>query len=139
MKESLIAAGIGTIAGMLGGMLGIGGAIVIIPALVMLLGFTQQAAQGTTLLMLSIPVSAMAAWQYYKSGQADIKTALLLGAGFLIGGFFGAKFAVKIPAEILKKAFAVMLVLIAVKIFFENKPSAQDKPDESPVSTQSSK
>jgi hypothetical protein len=135
MKEQLIATGIGAIAGILGGLLGIGGAIVIIPALVMLVGLNQQMAQGTTLIMLSLPVSALAAFQYYKTGNADVKTALFLGIGFLVGGYFGAKLAVKVPAEILRKAFAVMLVLIAVKIFVDKRPAAKAKPDESPVST----
>lgn len=112
---------IGLAAGVLSGLLGLGGAIVIIPALVMLLGFSQQMAQGTTLIMMVLPVGALAAWQYYQQGFVDIKTALVLAAMFFIGGYFGAKFATHIPQEIMKKSFAVVLVLIAVKIWFETK------------------
>lgn len=112
---------IGLAAGVLSGLLGLGGAIVIIPALVMFLGFSQQMAQGTTLIMMVLPVGALAAWQYYQQGFVDIKTALVLAAMFFIGGYFGAKLATHIPQEIMKKSFAVVLVLIAVKIWFETK------------------
>ncbi len=112
---------IGLVGGVLSGLLGLGGAIVIIPALVMLLGFSQQMAQGTALVMMVLPVGALAAWQYYQQGFVEIKTALILAAMFFIGGYFGAKFATHIPQESLKKGFAVVLVLIAAKIWFNTK------------------
>lgn len=112
---------IGVIAGLLSGLLGIGGAIVVIPALVLALDYSQQMAQGTTLLMLSVPVASLAAWQYYKAGNADIKTAAILAASFLIAGFFGAKLANIIPQDILKKAFAILLIVIAIKMLFFDK------------------
>lgn len=120
-SNTLLIAAIGLGAGILGGLLGIGGAIIIIPALVMLLGYSQQMAQGTTLLMFVLPVGALAAWQYYQAGNVDIKTALILGAGFLIGGLIGAKVANQISPVLLKKAFAVLLIAIAVKILFFEK------------------
>ena len=109
---------IGIAGGLLAGMFGLGGAIIIIPALVMVLGFSQQMAQGTTLLMLVMPVGALAAWQYYKAGNADVKTALILAVSFFVSGFIGAKFANLIPQEIMKKTFAVLLILIAIKMLF---------------------
>ena len=112
---------IGLAAGVLSGLLGLGGAIVIIPALVMFLGFSQQMAQGTTLIMMVLPVGALAAWQYYQQGFVDIKTALVLAVMFFIGGYFGAKFATHIPQETMKKGFAIVLMLIAVKMWFETK------------------
>lgn len=112
---------IGLFAGVLSGLLGLGGAIVIIPALVMLLDYSQQTAQGTALVMMVLPVGALAAWQYYQQGFVEVKTALILAGMFFIGGYFGAKLAVHIPQEIMKKAFAVVLVLIAVKIWFGSK------------------
>ena len=112
---------IGMAGGLLGGLLGLGGAIIIIPALVMLLGYSQQMAQGTTLIMMVLPVGALAAWQYYQKGFVDIKAALILAAFFFVGGYIGAKFATRIPQEILKKSFAVMLVAIAVKMWFFEK------------------
>lgn len=119
--QIIITGVIGIAAGILSGMLGLGGAIVIIPALVMLLGFSQQMAQGTTLIMMVLPVGALAAWQYYQQGFVEIKTALILAAMFFVGGYFGAKFATHIPQETMKKVFAVVLVLIAVKMWYDAK------------------
>lgn len=118
-QQATIIALIGLTAGILGGMLGLGGAIIIIPAMVFLLGYTQQMAQGTALMMMVFPVGALAAFQYYQQGEVDIKAALIMAAFFFIGGFFGAKIAMLIPQEILKKGFAIMLVAIAVKIWFK--------------------
>lgn len=119
-QQPLIVILIGVISGILAGILGLGGAIIIIPALVMLLGFSQQMAQGTTLLMLVLPVGALAAWQYYRAGNADVKTAALLAVSFFISGYFGAKLANHLPQDILKKGFGILLILLALKmIFFE--------------------
>ncbi len=109
---------IGIISGLLGGMLGLGGAIIIIPALVFTMGFSQQLAQGTTLLMMVMPVGALAAFQYYKAGNINIKAAIILGAAFFISSYFGAKIANLLPEEILKRAFALMLIVLAVKMLF---------------------
>jgi uncharacterized membrane protein YfcA len=121
MNSSIIVALIGTIAGILSGMLGLGGAIVIIPALVMLLGYSQQMAQGTALMMMVLPVGAMAAFHYYQKGFVDMKAALLMAVFFFVGGYFGAKFATQIPRQVLKNTFAIMLMLIAVKMLFVDK------------------
>ncbi|CAN5369493.1 sulfite exporter TauE/SafE family protein [soil metagenome] len=121
LQNAAILAGIGMLGGVLGGMLGLGGAIIIIPALVMLLGYSQQLAQGTTLIMMVLPVGALAAYQYYQKGFVDVKASLVLAGFFFIGGYFGAKFATQIPQEFLKKSFALMLVVIAVKIWFFDK------------------
>jgi len=110
---------VGIMAGILSGMLGLGGAIIIIPALVIFLGYSQQLAQGTALVMMVLPVGALAAFQYYQNGFVDIKAALIMALFFFIGGYFGAKFAIKIPQDILKKSFSVMLILIAMKMWFQ--------------------
>ncbi len=110
---------IGAAAGLLGGMLGLGGAIIIIPALVMFVGYSQQMAQGTALIMMVLPVGALAAFQYYQKGFVDVKAALILAVFFFAGAFFGAKLATQIPQDILKKTFAIMLVSIAVKMWFQ--------------------
>ncbi|MBS1537824.1 MAG: sulfite exporter TauE/SafE family protein [Bacteroidetes bacterium] len=119
LQSTVIIALIGIAAGLLSGMLGLGGAIIIIPALVMFLGYSQQMAQGTTLLMLAMPVGSLAAYQYYKAGHADIKTALILGVAFFISAFVSAKFVTNIPDNILKKVFSVVLVAIALKMWFQ--------------------
>jgi len=122
MPQVLLIALIGTVAGILGGMLGLGGAIIIIPALVMVLGFSQQMAQGTALMMMVLPVGALAAFQYYQKGFVDIKTSLVMAVFFFAGGFLGAKFATQIPQDIMKKTFALLLVALAVKMWFFDKP-----------------
>ncbi|MFZ1679112.1 MAG: TSUP family transporter [Saprospiraceae bacterium] len=118
-QTSGIIALIGIAGGLLSGVLGLGGAIIIIPALVMLLGFSQQMAQGTALIMMVLPVGALAAFQYYQKGFVDMKSALLLAGFFFIGGYFGAKLATDIPQDLLKKLFAVVLIAIAFKMWFQ--------------------
>lgn len=119
LQSTLILGAIGLGAGLLGGMLGLGGAIIIIPALMLFLGYSQQLAQGTALIMMVLPVGALAAFQYYQKGFVDIKAALVLAGFFFVGGYFGAKFATQIPQDVLKKIFAVMLVGIALKMWFQ--------------------
>jgi uncharacterized membrane protein YfcA len=103
-------------------MVGIGGGIVIVPALVLFYGLSQHTAQGTVLAMLSIPVSLVAAITYHKQGMVNWKIALILAAGFIIGGYFSSKLAVQLPAATIKKVFAVVMIMIAVKfLFFEKK------------------
>lgn len=119
LQNAAIIALIGAMAGLLGGVLGLGGAIIIIPALVMLLGYSQQMAQGTALIMMVLPVGALAAFQYYQKGLVDIKAALIMAVFFFVGGYFGAKFATNIPQDVLKKVFSVMLIGIAIKMWFQ--------------------
>ncbi len=119
LQNTAIVALIGATAGLLGGVFGLGGAIIIIPALVIILGYSQQMAQGTALIMMVLPVGALAAFQYYQKGFVDVKAALILAAFFFVGGYFGAKFATSIPQDILKKVFAIMLVGIAIKMWFQ--------------------
>ena len=121
MQNVVVIAIIGVSAGVLSGMLGLGGAVIIIPALVMVLGYSQQMAQGTTLMMMVPPIGALAAFQYYQKGFVDIKAAFIMAAFFFIGGYFGAKFATNLPQEFLKKAFAIMLIVIAIKMLFFGK------------------
>ncbi len=121
MQTGVIIGIIGLLAGLLSGVLGLGGAIVIIPALVMLLGYSQQMAQGTALMMMVLPVGALAAFQYYQKGFVDVKAALIMAVLFFVGGYFGAKVATEIPHALLKKTFAIMLIAIAVKMWFFEK------------------
>lgn len=120
---------IGLIAGMLSGMVGVGGGIIIVPALVYFLAFSQKSAQGTSLGILLLPVGILAVTEYYKHGHIDVKVVLMVSAGFLVGGYFGSKLAVVLPEQTLKKIFALMLILTAIKMLFIDK----DKPNEKPV------
>ena len=107
---------IGATTGVLSGLLGIGGGIILVPALVLLIGLTQQQAQGTTLVLLTAPFGLLAALTYYQSGYADLKIAAILGAGFFFGAFFGAKIATNIPTAVLEKVFGVALLLIGLRM-----------------------
>jgi uncharacterized protein len=107
---------IGIITGVMAGMLGIGGAIIMIPALVFLLGISQQSAQGTSLAVMLPPVGIIAAYNYYKAGHVNIKFALILAVFFLLGSFFGSKMALTIPQNVLKKIFGILLLLVAAKM-----------------------
>ena len=107
---------IGTITGFMAGMLGIGGGLVVIPALVFIVGMSQQEAQGTSLAMMLPPIGIIAAFNYYKEGKVDIRIALILAAMFLVGSYFGSKLAVKLPQDTLRKIFGVFLLLVAIKM-----------------------
>jgi uncharacterized protein len=107
---------IGIITGIMAGMLGIGGAIIMIPAMVYFLGLTQQTAQGTSLAVMLPPIGVIAAYNYYKAGQVNIKFALILAAAFIIGSYFGSKIALNVPQQVLKKVFAALLLLVAAKM-----------------------
>jgi len=107
---------IGIITGVMAGMLGIGGAIIMIPALVFLLGISQQTAQGTSLAVMLPPIGIIAAYNYYKAGHVNITFAIVLAVFFLVGSYFGSKLALTIPQNVLKKIFGVLLLLVAAKM-----------------------
>jgi len=107
---------LGLAAGILSGLIGIGGGVIIVPALLFLFGFTQHQAQGTTLALMVPPIGLPAAWAYYKHGDVHFEAALLVCVGFFLGGFLGAKFALKIPNEILERVFGLAMLGVAVKM-----------------------
>ena len=109
---------IGLLAGFLGGIVGVGGGIVVIPALTMLFGFSQLKAQGTSLAFLIFPVTIAAVYNYYKAGYVDMQVAIIIAIGFVIGSFFSSSIALGLPDNLLKKGFSIFLVLVALKLFF---------------------
>ena len=109
---------LGLISGIFSGLLGIGGAIIIIPCLVILFDLSQQMAQGTTLALMVPPIGLLAAWTYYKAGFVDLKIAGLICLGFFVGGLIGARYATQIPDDILRKIFGVMLLIASLKMIF---------------------
>ncbi|KAB0667727.1 sulfite exporter TauE/SafE family protein [Oryzomonas japonica] len=111
--------GLGILAGLTSGLIGIGGGIIIVPVLVLFFGFSQQLAQGTTLALMVPPLGAFAAWTYYRQGYVDIKTAGLICLGFLVGSVLGADFAIRLPTEVLTRTFGAILVAIGLKMLFE--------------------
>jgi uncharacterized membrane protein YfcA len=107
---------IGLAAGILSGLLGIGGGVLIVPCLIFLMGMSQHTAQGTTLALMVPPIGLLAAWTYYRQGQVDVKVAALICLGFFFGGLIGAKFATLIQGSLLKKLFGAALMVTALKM-----------------------
>jgi len=114
MADIMLYVLLGLVAGVLGGLLGIGGGIIIIPALIFFFGLSQQQAQGTTLALMVPPIGILAAWVYYNQGYVDLKIAAFVCLGFLVGGFFGARLATTMPTGVLQKVFGVALLLTAI-------------------------
>ena len=109
---------LGLITGVLSGLIGIGGAIIIIPCLVIVFGLSQHTAQGTTLALMVPPIGLLAAWTYYKAGFVDLRIAGLICLGFFIGGLVGARYATQIPDDILRKIFGVVLLIVSLRMIF---------------------
>ena len=107
---------IGLVAGMLSGLVGIGGGLLMVPALVWLLSYSQHQAQGTSLAVLMLPVVFLAARDYYKAGHIDPKVVGVIAAAFVVGGYFGGKWALVLPADQLRKVFGVILLLASIKL-----------------------
>ncbi|MEO6188674.1 MAG: sulfite exporter TauE/SafE family protein [Ginsengibacter sp.] len=120
---------IGLAAGILGGLVGVGGGIVIVPALIYFLAFSQKAAQGTSLGILLLPIGILGVWQYYKAGYVDMRIVWLVAGGFLLGSYFGSKIALALPQETVKKTFAILMILVAFKMLFIDKKLKDDTGD----------
>lgn len=112
----LILLAIGMAAGMLSGLVGVGGGIIVVPALVFFLGFSQHEAQGTSLGLLLLPVGILAVINYYNKGFIDIKVVIIMSIAFVIGSWFGSKLALSLPQDTVKKVFAVFLLYTAIKM-----------------------
>jgi uncharacterized membrane protein YfcA len=111
---------IGLFAGVASGFLGIGGGVILVPALVVALGFSQHLAQGTSLATLVLPVGVFAAWNYYRSGHVNLIAAVLLAAGFAVGGLLGSYWALELPDKALKRVFAALMLALALKMLFSD-------------------
>jgi uncharacterized membrane protein YfcA len=114
---SLIYLLIGLLAGVLSGLFGIGGGILIVPALLLVARMTPATATGTSLGALLLPVGALGAWQYYKNGHVDVRASLLIALGLLAGAFFGARVAQGMDPVLVRRAFAVFLMLVSVQVW----------------------
>jgi uncharacterized membrane protein YfcA len=116
---------VGIFSGALSGLIGVGGGIIIVPCLVYFLAFSQKMAQGTSLGILLLPAGILGVIQYYKQGHIDFKVVVIVALGFVVGNFIGSKLALAISDVVLKKIFAVVLILVAVKILFFDKPTTK--------------
>ena len=110
---------IGILAGVLSGLVGVGGGIIMVPLLVMFFSFNQHEAQGTSLAVLAVPVTAVAVFNYYKEGQINLKYAAIIAVFFVLGSIVGSKFALTLDQKVLKKIFAVVILIIAGKMLIE--------------------
>lgn len=109
---------IGFVAGMLSGVMGVGGGVVMIPLMMLLLGFNQHQAQGTSLAVLAVPVTFLAAYNYYGQGYVNWKYAGVIALFFVVGGFFGSKLAIHLDQKTLKRIFGGVLLIIAIRMIF---------------------
>lgn len=113
----MLAAMVGGATGVISGFMGLGGAIVLVPTLVYLFGMSQHQAQGTSLATLLLPIGLFAFLQYYRAGHVDLRVAAAIGVGFAIGAYFGGRWAQWMPDIVLKKTFAAVLVLAAIRMW----------------------
>ena len=107
---------LGIVAGMLSGLIGVGGGVIIVPALVFLFKLSQHRAQGTTLALMVPPIGLLAAWTYYKHGDVDLRVAGLICAGFFLGGYLGALGASRLSNAMLERVFGAALFVISIKM-----------------------
>ena len=109
---------IGMSAGLLSGVVGVGGGIIIIPLLMLLIGLDQHQAQGTSLAVMLPPIGILAAINYHKAGFIDWKYAMIIAAAFIVGGYFGSRWAVTVDASMLKKIFGVIMLIGGLQLIF---------------------
>lgn len=114
----LLFIGIGLAAGVMSGLFGIGGGIIIVPALLLLAKMPAQMATGTSLGVLVLPVVSLGAWTYFRNGHVNVKASLLVAAGLFVGGWIGATFAQGLAPDVLRRMFAVFMVVVAVRLWF---------------------
>lgn len=117
---------VGLVAGFLSGLIGIGGGIIIVPALIILLGFSQKEAQGTSLGILLLPIGILAVINYYKQGYLNMNYVIIVSLAFVIGGFLGSKLALSLSDEKMKKIFAGILMVLAIKMMFFDKSTPKE-------------
>jgi len=109
---------IGLATGVMFGVFGIGGGIIIVPALILIMRFAPQVATGTSLAVFLLPVGALGAWAYYKEGHVRVVPALLIGGGLFVGSYFGARIAQNLSPLVLKRSFAVLLLAVSARMWF---------------------
>jgi len=112
---------LGLLAGAMSGLVGIGGGVIIVPALVLLFGYSQKLAQGTTLALLVPPIGILAAYSYYKHGFVNIHAAVFIVIGFVIGSLIGARYVAHLSNATVTRIFAVFLLILAVKMLISAK------------------
>ena len=118
VTQLIILIAIGILSGILAGVFGVGGAIIVIPALVFILGLSQHMAQGTSLAFMLPPVGILATWNYWKAGHVDWKIALILSLTFVLGAYLGSTLSLNISDRTLRRMFGVLMIVMAIKMIF---------------------
>lgn len=121
MMDIFILIIIGIASGFLSGMFGVGGGVIIVPALVYFIGLTQHQAQGTSLGLMLFPIGILAVYNYYQSDAIDIKAGLIIALTFVIGGYFGSKLSLNLDQALIKRLFGLLMLFISVKLIFFTK------------------
>src|SRR5262252_7095212 len=111
-QSSMLFAGIGLVAGVLSGVFGIGGGVVIVPALIYLAGFTQHRATGTSLAVLLPPIGIAAAWEYYRNGNVNVQAAMIIAGAVVVGAWVGALGANRMSGPYLRLAFSLFVIVL---------------------------
>ncbi len=111
---------VGILAGLLSGFVGVGGGIVIVPAMIYFLHMTQKDAQGISLAVLLLPVGILGVMNYYKAGHINFSYSLIIAIGFVAGSYFGSKYALKLPEHKVKFLFGILMLLIAVQMLWKS-------------------
>jgi uncharacterized protein len=114
--QLLIGGLIGFGSGVLSGIFGIGGGLVIVPSLILLMGMTVRQAVGTSLAALLLPVGILGVLEYFRAGQIDVRVAIVLALGLLVGVYFGARLALQLPPELVQRAFGVLMIVVGVRL-----------------------
>jgi len=109
---------VGLVAGYLSGLVGIGGGIIVVPVLVYLLAMDQKTAQGTAIFMFLLPIGLLSVYNYYKAGHVNFKFAAIMAITFFLGSYFGSKTAIAIDTKVVKQIFAVVMILVGVKMLW---------------------
>ncbi len=111
---------VGILAGLLSGFVGVGGGIVIVPAMIYFLHMTQKDAQGISLAVLLLPVGILGVMNYHKAGHINFSYSLIIAIGFVAGSYFGSKYALKLPEHKVKFLFGILMLLIAVQMLWKS-------------------
>jgi len=119
MLQIILSLLLGLLAGTISGLIGIGGGVIIVPILVLIFGFSEHLAQGTTLALMIPPIGILAAYEYYEKGFINWPVALLVAAGFIVGGFFGSKIAIDLSDGVLQKIFGIALIAVGLYMTFK--------------------
>jgi uncharacterized membrane protein YfcA len=116
MPAIVLIAVIGLVGGVLSGLFGIGGGLVIVPGLILLAGFPITQAAGTSLAALLLPVGLLGALEYFRAGQVDVRAAVVIAVGLLVGAYFGARIGTSLPPQVIQRAFGILLLVVGARL-----------------------